>query len=71
MSAAPASWAAGLRRGLRAVHWYLRELTGESAYDRHCERHLREHPGVRPPTPREFQRLLTDREEGRTRARCC
>ncbi|MFF8955541.1 YbdD/YjiX family protein [Streptomyces sp. NPDC014894] len=71
MSAVPAAWTAALGRGLRAVHWYLRELTGESAYDRYCERHRREHPGAEPPTPREFQRLLVRRQEERPRSRCC
>ncbi|GLF93331.1 YbdD/YjiX family protein [Streptomyces yaizuensis] len=60
-----------LRRGVRATHWYLRELTGESAYERHCERHRRTHPGTEPPNRREFQRLRTRRQEGSAASRCC
>ncbi|MGW6461346.1 CstA-like transporter-associated (seleno)protein [Streptomyces sp. NPDC055078] len=61
MSAGRPAPLAVLRRAVRAVHWYLRELTGESAYDRHCERLRRDHPHVPPPTRREFQRLHTRR----------
>ncbi|MER5766505.1 YbdD/YjiX family protein [Streptomyces sp. NPDC001985] len=71
MSGAVASGAAAVLRGLRAVHWYLRELTGESAYDRHCERHLRMHPELPPPSPREFQRLRTRQLEEHPQSRCC
>ncbi|MER6912588.1 YbdD/YjiX family protein [Streptomyces sp. NPDC000594] len=62
---------AALGRGARAVHWYLRELTGESAYDRHCERHRRLSPGSEPPTRREFQRMRTRHQEGAAASRCC
>ncbi|MFI1866032.1 YbdD/YjiX family protein [Streptomyces jumonjinensis] len=71
MSAAPRSWAGMVGRGLRAVHWYLRELTGESAYDRHCERHRRERPGAPAPTRREFQRMRSRRLEEAPQSRCC
>jgi uncharacterized short protein YbdD (DUF466 family) len=27
------------------VRWYLREVSGESAYDRYVEHRRREHPG--------------------------
>ncbi|MGW4029583.1 YbdD/YjiX family protein [Streptomyces sp. NPDC004838] len=60
-----------LLRALRAVHWYLREVTGETAYDRHCEHHRRSHPDVPPPTRREFQRLRTRRMEEEPQSRCC
>ena len=31
-------------RWARAVRWYLRELTGESEYDRYCLHRHRHHP---------------------------
>ncbi|MFF9030690.1 CstA-like transporter-associated (seleno)protein [Streptomyces iakyrus] len=55
----------------RAVRWYLRELTGEAEYDRHCERHRRHHPLVPVPTRREYQVLRTRHQEARTHSRCC
>ncbi|MGX2992778.1 YbdD/YjiX family protein [Streptomyces sp. JNUCC 64] len=59
------------RRALRWIHWYLRELTGESAYERYCARHRADHPGAPVPTPREYQRLLAARQEAAPRSRCC
>lgn len=58
-------------RILRALHWYLRELTGESAYDRYCERHEREHPGHPPMPRREFERRRSDAADVRPGSRCC
>ncbi|MFI6928746.1 YbdD/YjiX family protein [Streptomyces sp. NPDC050287] len=58
-------------RWVRAVRWYLRELTGEAEYDRHCERHRRRHPGVPAPTRREYEVLRAARREGRPEGRCC
>nr|WP_231406141.1 YbdD/YjiX family protein [Streptomyces clavuligerus] len=49
----------------------MRELTGDTAYERYCERHRRSHPGTPAPTRREFQRLLTRRQEGSAVSRCC
>ncbi|MCK8433469.1 YbdD/YjiX family protein [Streptomyces sp. D2-8] len=60
-----------IRRWARAVRWYLRELTGEAAYDRHCERHRRHHPLAPVPTRREYQVLRTRHQESRTHSRCC
>lgn len=63
----------GLPRWLRAVRWYVRELTDESAYDRYVE-HLRRHAPQAPiPTRREFERHRTDAREGDPRSgfRCC
>jgi uncharacterized short protein YbdD (DUF466 family) len=62
-----------LRRVVRGVHWYVRELTDESAYDRYVE-HMRTHdPDAAVPSRREFERMRTDRQEAdpRERFRCC
>ncbi|MEU4654463.1 YbdD/YjiX family protein [Streptomyces sp. NPDC023723] len=57
----------------RAVRWYLRELTDETAYDRHVA-HLRVHrPEARVPSRRDFERMRSDRREADPRSgfRCC
>ena len=58
-------------RLLRAVHWYLRELTGESAYDRYRERHEREYPACASMSRREFERRRTDATAVGPGSRCC
>jgi uncharacterized short protein YbdD (DUF466 family) len=60
-----------VRRALRAVRWYLRELTGESAYDHYLERFRREHPDDRPPTRRQFERWRADGMQVPPGSRCC
>jgi uncharacterized short protein YbdD (DUF466 family) len=56
---------------LRAVLWYLRELTDESAYDRYVE-HVRTHHPDRPvPSRREFERQRLDAKDANPEARCC
>jgi len=60
-----------VRRLLGLVRWYLRELTGETAYDRYVERHRLAHPGAPVMPRREFERWRTDRGDEHPRARCC
>jgi uncharacterized short protein YbdD (DUF466 family) len=56
-------------RAAQAVRWYVRELLGDSAYERYVTRHAREHPGAPPLTEREFWR---SRDAGRaTGPGCC
>src|SRR2546429_529808 len=43
----------GVLRGLR---WYVREVTGATAYDRYTDRHRACSPGVPPLSRREFER---------------
>ncbi|HZG90374.1 MAG TPA: YbdD/YjiX family protein [Pseudonocardia sp.] len=62
---------AALRRAGSGVRWYLRELTGESAYDHYLDRHHREHPDAVPLTRREFEKRRTDHAEANPQARCC
>ncbi len=47
-------------RALAGLRWYLRELTGETQYDRYLERHAREHAGRAPLSRREFERRRID-----------
>lgn len=62
-----------LRRALRGVRWYVRELTDESAYDRYVAHLRRDHPQADVPTRRAFERMRTDRQEADPRQgfRCC
>lgn len=60
-----------MRRAWRAVGWYVRELLGETTYDRYLERMRRDHPGTAPLTPREFWRERSRAAESTAPARCC
>lgn len=63
--------AAGLGRGARAFHQYVRDLLGESAYDRYVVAHRRDHPEHEPLTPREWWRQRSDEMERSPQTRCC
>ncbi|MFF0080471.1 YbdD/YjiX family protein [Streptomyces canus] len=62
-----------LRRVFRAVRWYVRELTDESAYDRYVAHVRKDHPQAPVPTRRAFERMRTERQEEDPRQgfRCC
>jgi uncharacterized short protein YbdD (DUF466 family) len=53
------------------VRWYLREVAGESAYDRYVEHRRHEHPGEPVMSRRDFERRRQDAREARPQARCC
>jgi uncharacterized short protein YbdD (DUF466 family) len=59
------------RRVLSGVRWYLREVSGESGYDRYVAHARRDHPDQPVMTRREFERRRQDEREARPRARCC
>lgn len=56
---------------LRAMRWYLREVTGESLYDRYLRRYAREPPHQPPMSRTEFERWRTDRQNNSPGTRCC
>ncbi|MEU8781322.1 YbdD/YjiX family protein [Streptomyces sp. NPDC048637] len=60
-----------LRHVLDGLRWYVREFTGETAYDRYCERHRRNHPYAPVPTRREYEQLRTQHRETHPSSRCC
>ena len=62
---------ARVRAGLRHARDLWRDFTGESAYDRYVERHLREHPGHEPMSARQWWRAKSELDEGNVQARCC
>jgi uncharacterized short protein YbdD (DUF466 family) len=59
-------------RVARSVLWYLRELTGETAYDRYLEHHAAHAAanGDPPLSRREFERRRAERS-ARPGNRCC
>jgi uncharacterized short protein YbdD (DUF466 family) len=59
------------RRVLTGVRWYLREVSGESAYDRYVGHMRADHPSQPVMTRREFERRRQDDRDARPRARCC
>ena len=60
-----------VKRAFSGVRWYLREVSGESAYDRYVEHRRREHPGEPVMSRRDFERRRQDAREARPQARCC
>jgi uncharacterized short protein YbdD (DUF466 family) len=55
----------------RAVWRYLREVSGESRYERYLERHARDPTRTHAMSRREFERWRTDRRERTPGTRCC
>jgi uncharacterized short protein YbdD (DUF466 family) len=68
---AAAAVRAACGRAVRAVRWYLREVSGDSAYERHCAHLRRTAPDAAVPSRREFQRLRARRLEEAPLSRCC
>jgi uncharacterized short protein YbdD (DUF466 family) len=63
-----------LRRWLRAVHWYLREVSGEADYDRYLSRHRELHAGhpAHPALSRaDFERRRWEERANTPGTRCC
>lgn len=56
---------------LAGLRWYVREFSGDAAYDRYRESHLRNHPLAPVPTRREYERMLTRHQELHPGSRCC
>jgi len=63
--------ASALSAPLRFCWWYLREVSGESAYDRYVAHSRRDHPGEPVMSRRDFERRRQDARENTTQARCC
>ncbi|MEU7329645.1 YbdD/YjiX family protein [Streptomyces parvus] len=64
---------AGVRRVAGRIRWYVRELTGESTYDRYVAHTKAHDPEARVMTRRAFERSRTDAREADPREgfRCC
>ncbi len=55
----------------RGVWWYLREVTGESAYDRYVAHERARHPDGPVLDRRTFERRRQDRYGAQPQQRCC
>jgi uncharacterized short protein YbdD (DUF466 family) len=60
-----------LGRSARWLRWYLREVSGESAYDRYLAHAHAAHPGAPVLSRREFERRRMDQRDDRPESRCC
>jgi len=60
-----------VREALAGVRWYLREVSGESAYDHYVEHARRVHPDEPVMSRRDFERHRQDDRDRNPRARCC
>ena len=60
-----------LRHACSGIRWYLREVTGESAYDRYVEHMRRDHPEQPVMSRREYERRRMRMRDENPRARCC
>ena len=60
-----------VREVVAGVRWYLREVTGESGYDRYVEHMRRDHADQPVMSRRDFERRRQDMREEHPRARCC
>jgi uncharacterized short protein YbdD (DUF466 family) len=60
-----------VKQAFAGVRWYLREVSGESAYDRYVEHRRHEHPDEPVMSRRAFERRRQDEREARPQARCC
>jgi len=60
-----------VREAFAGVHWYLREVSGESGYDRYVEHMRRDHAEQAVMSRRDFERERMRRREENPRARCC
>jgi uncharacterized short protein YbdD (DUF466 family) len=59
-----------VRRSARWLRWYLKEVSGESAYDRYLAHARAEHPDAML-SRREFERRRMDQRDERPESRCC
>ena len=60
-----------VREAFAGIRWYLREVSGESAYDRYVEHTRRDHPDQAVMSRRDFERWRQDDRDRNPRARCC
>lgn len=60
-----------VKKVVAGVRWYLREVSGESAYDRYVAHMRREHPDQPVMSRRDYERRRQDQRDENPRARCC
>ncbi len=57
-------------RSIKFFWWYLKEISGENAYDRYLEKHRATHPGKEPLGRGEFYRRRQDEKYVNPGSRC-
>lgn len=60
-----------LRHVAGRLGWYLREVSGESDYERWVAHQREHHPHEEPMDRRAFERFRMDDRDRNPRARCC
>ena len=60
-----------VRQMMAGVRWYLREMSGESAYDHYVQHMRRDHPDQPVMSRRDYERRRQDERNENPRARCC
>jgi uncharacterized short protein YbdD (DUF466 family) len=60
-----------VKQAFAGVRWYLREVSGESGYDRYVEHMRHDHPGQPVMSRRDYERRRQQQREENPRARCC
>ena len=60
-----------VREAFAGVRWYLREVSGETGYERYVEHVRRDHPDAIVMSRRDFERWRQDDRNDNPRARCC
>ena len=60
-----------VREALGKVVWYVREVSGESAYDRYVAHRLACHPDEQVMSRRDFYRWRMDERDANPGSRCC
>jgi uncharacterized short protein YbdD (DUF466 family) len=60
-----------LRDAFGKLGWYLREVSGETSYDRYVAHRAKYHPGEPVMSAREFWRWRMDERDRNPGARCC
>jgi uncharacterized short protein YbdD (DUF466 family) len=62
---------ARLRLAGRGLLGYLREVSGETAYERYVDHRRRAHPDEPVMSRRDFERWRMDQRDANPGARCC
>lgn len=60
-----------IARAASGVRWYVRELMGDSRYERYVAHLAATHPGAPVPTERQFWRDRHAEEDANPSSRCC
>lgn len=60
-----------LKSWLATIGWWIREFSGETAYDKYVARHRIEHPDHEPMCARDFWRMRDAEAEHNVQAGCC